>query len=108
MSEVKHSPLPFIVDKFPTEIRNEKEIEFVAETSFSFVYGKGKVTRKEKANAQFIVTACNSHYQLLEACKFAHEYIQRQAKFATPTMAVKYMAVERSLSEAIQKAEGAK
>ena len=32
-----------------------------------------------QANAEFIVKACNSHYELLEACKFLKDQIENQA-----------------------------
>ena len=63
---------------YGSEILSNENNAFVAETNFNIVNGKGsrKATREETANAEFIVRACNSHDELLEACKeMLEEYI---------------------------------
>ena len=49
-------------------------------------------------DAQFIVRACNSHYELLEACKFAKSVIQFGESWIDKC--------EEVISQAIAKAEG--
>lgn len=72
-----HTPLPWI-------------------TSNHKIVNKGLVSICDvhsKIDAKFIVTACNAHYELLEACKFALTQDQTRV-------------VKEVLREAIAKAEG--
>ncbi len=62
MDNTKHSPLPF-KSYAELNIVNSKN-EFIASCGVN-----GRDPQTSKDNVQFIVTACNNHYKLLEACK---------------------------------------
>lgn len=55
-----------------------------------------------KENAEFILKACLSHYDLLEACKFAFKNLKPQGNVKKDFSGHNAMA---TLSRAIQKAE---
>lgn len=78
MSERKHTDLPWAVrpnpmrsdgwfidnaNPTPMGVRNLDGVEYMQHDGITIV----QVTNQ--ANADFIVRACNSHYDLLEACK---------------------------------------
>lgn len=65
--QLSHTPLPWIAEPFtndpfaPWDVKSKKsdtEKEFICQTSGNC-----------KANAEFIVRACNSHYEMLEALR---------------------------------------
>ena len=58
-----------------------------------------------QANAQFIVTACNSFYELLEACKTALEVLHISEVYATMKRQCGLDGVN-IIKQAIAKAEG--
>ena len=61
MKQAKHTPLPWI--------DNEKTGDIYSSVGFDPI---GTATHgNKKANAAFIVRACNSHYELLELAKDA-------------------------------------
>ena len=62
---MKHTPLPWSFEKHTAgaSIKGSGK-EWIATLQISFVDDI-----EAKANAEFIVRACNSHYDLLEACK---------------------------------------
>ena len=81
-TQAKHTPLPFQVKEWPVEGATDAVALVVADSrghgiAQMLTYGRGK---KPKANAAFIVRACNSHEALVEACENAvrrlcrHEY----------------------------------
>lgn len=51
---------------------------------------------KTEANAQFIVTACNSHYKLLEACEFTLTCITENWKDLSNVVATLKQAINRA------------
>ena len=63
---MKHTPTPWKQGvNYPERIIGEHEIvAFVNHPELD-----GKPNDREQANAEFIVRACNSHDELLEACK---------------------------------------
>ena len=61
-----HTPLPWVIDKYGSVTHGR---ECVSANGFSMVMSPGDVQNEAKANAAFIVRACNSHYQLVEAAK---------------------------------------
>ena len=94
----KHTPLPWHTDDTGLE-----------PTSWINIYPKNEeclplcsvrhYSKELKANAKFIVKACNSHYELLEALKHASHAI-KNAKNYNMLVLAKY------LDGAIKKAEG--
>lgn len=71
-------------------------------------FGGGNSTREEYdqadvENAEFIVRACNSHYDLLEACKAALDGLYSYRALDGNCSA---MSEKAKLEAAIQKAEG--
>lgn len=64
---------------------------------------KGEETMQ--ANAQFIVQACNSHDELLEACKLAQKYVAKMVADDVQTAMPPQVALNR-IEQAINKAEG--
>lgn len=100
-SEIKHTPLPWLVDQTDQRnIRTQKR-DLVAACTVA--------NSEPEANAEFIVRACNSHYELLGLCKkareaFNHEKLQMSALFG-----VNYPIYDEILGQfdvAIVKAEG--
>ena len=92
MSDIKHASLPFVV--VPTasacaSLRIISETEtFVFDQhdrpqQIAYItknYGENtSIIRKDRetANAEFIVNACNNHYELLEALKEAHHQMMK-------------------------------
>jgi len=49
--------------------------------------------REEEANGEFIVRACNAHYQLLEACQQAYDLIAGGCYHASPVANVLVAAI---------------
>jgi hypothetical protein len=58
---------------------------------------------KKRANAEFILRACNSHADLLRLCKQALEMVQDPTSAADD---LSLLSFETSLEQAIVKAEG--
>lgn len=67
MGEEQHTPLPWMQDHFLIRTVGQ----FPNSTHVAHTGGVGGTREKMLANAEFIVRACNSHEQLLEACKAA-------------------------------------
>lgn len=69
-SKVKHTPLPW-------NYHNSNNDDYLdidsAGTRITSIFN---VDKEAKANAEFIVTACNSHYELLEALKKAESSLE--------------------------------
>lgn len=67
MNEIKHSPLPFALCG-DSEILSDADTyngQIIAETHLMH----GQQPEQYKADAEFIVLACNAYYDLLAACK---------------------------------------
>lgn len=75
---------------------DEKEIASVLQPKGGSGFLGGGPAEENEANAKFIVLACNSHYELLEACKAALPMIKRSVAPMTYS----------KVSAAIAKAEG--
>lgn len=75
MSDIKHSPLPWV---FETQLENwELDCGEVGASVFQIIVSKDGgdvfVGYTDETNAKFIVRACNSHYELigaLENCRY--------------------------------------
>jgi hypothetical protein len=74
----KHAPLPWRSD--PEYLSAERK----ARTYYTIIFsGDGKFMARVLDNeAAFIVQACNSHYELLEACKLSVEMLQEVLRTA--------------------------
>lgn len=59
-----------------------------------------------EANAKFIVRACNSHYELLEACKFMLSEMIKVEPCSDLPEYEGYKKIRDILEQALQKAEG--
>jgi hypothetical protein len=70
-----HSPLPWRVFDVLTDVEIVTDRPIARETE-SVVQFKGQ--RNAKADAAFIVRACNNYYQLLSVAKVALYYLPRQ------------------------------
>ena len=89
MSESKHAPLPYWVEDVAC-IASGREDDHI--TVAAIVWHT--TAMQTEATRQFIVRACNSHYQLLEACK---------AVLAGWNMIGSRVGDTRTLSQAISK-----
>jgi len=96
-TEVKHTPEPWEINdyinksicvKFWINAKNCNDT-IIEIKSYDNI-------KKAKANANFIIKACNSHYELLEACKSALNYINGDG----------YKNTIPKLQQAINKVEG--
>lgn len=74
MSEVKHTPLPW---ETPTDVGPYKSSTIIrgANGQTLIIIDPGRIRdlpyEEMVANSEFIVRACNVHYEMLEACKFS-------------------------------------
>lgn len=66
-----HSPLPWEISEIDHGDYNEIEIVAPAEHWSTVVFMGEAFRARNVANAEFIVRACNSHHELLAACKLA-------------------------------------
>jgi hypothetical protein len=71
MNESKHTPGPWSVCN---AIGKKSEVGIVADAAPCIIavmgnQGRGAWPQEARANAEFIVRACNSHYELLEALR---------------------------------------
>ena len=99
-SEVKHTGLPYGFTHSDKDLTAYVTIDD-GRTAIAKLYPQDG---SPKANAQFIVTACNSHYELLEACNKSLAYL-RKLRLMGKLHADGIMAEEK-LEQAIKKAEG--
>lgn len=77
MKKIKHTPEPwyfgeqndclFIINKPPPPCTGRNTCADIPDVKVIARVGE---TTQDEANAQFIVKACNSHYELLEALEF--------------------------------------
>lgn len=88
MTNPTHTSLPWRIDAV-YGVKSDADTELLAST-----YCEPNPQRN-KANAEFIVKACNSHYELLEACKAVLVSIQGADD-----------QLERIVKQAIAKTEG--
>ena len=73
--KVKHTPLPWRVE---TKAITHPDIGDVAVVYM--INNADESVYEQEANAKFIVRACNSHYELLEACKEAYELVKNECE----------------------------
>ena len=69
-----HTPLPWMVDRNHIYPASKPNVS-LAHTSTMFT------TDEAKANANLIVTAVNSHHELLEVCEKALEYAYSDERY---------------------------
>lgn len=90
-----HTPGPWIVNKTKRSLIDSPTVNrIIAET-------RGESLEEKRSNAAFIVTACNSHDDLLEACKMLIHFIPEDWP-----MPLGYSDVVHQAVNAIAKAEG--
>jgi hypothetical protein len=97
MSEANHTPLPWTlrVEELDDDVRSV----FIPEIYRSFHdpdFAEASEYQRDLANADFIVRACNAHYDLLEALKC----------LLNATMFKDHPAESQMAIDAIAKAEG--
>lgn len=107
MNQPKHTPGPWQVNKkVKTSVETAIDgqgINLIADCSDC---DGERLRTEDEANAQFIVRACNSHYILLEACKFMlSEMIQVEPSSDLPEYEG-YKKLRDILEQAIKKATG--
>jgi hypothetical protein len=69
---MKHTSLPWFLFQEGNTIQiSDSENHDAAIVHWAGFDSSDKPQTENEANAQFIVRACNSHYQLVEACKLA-------------------------------------
>ena len=96
---MKHTPGPWVAQAIKGHNNTLVYKRIVANgepIAFAGVY-KG---HNAEANAEFIVRACNSHYDLLESCKLASDFITHLPEYIEATHSVTVINL------AIAKAEG--
>ena len=97
---MKHTPLPWLADNGDSEVwgifdDNGAELAYLIKLPS---IEPSKEFDESKANAEFIVRACNCHYDLLDSLKFAKSVIQ-SGECWTETC-------EKMIDKIIAKAEG--
>lgn len=105
MNQSKHTELPYSLSSF-------RPLDQKRPTPKSIYAGVGEnaekiatvsaITNKDVtiANAEFIVKACNNHYQLLEVCKEALTYIkENKPKYETEAYRDTFIKIEDSISQ---------
>lgn len=114
MSEIKHSALPW--EATPAigalgefcfmDIKCEGDFYTIATATSARATPKGVVNDREwsEANAAFIVRACNSHYELLEALKWLVSRIEPMEQDGS--INIPGVATLNQARAAIAKAEG--
>ena len=74
-----HTKLPWTIDDMPLPsrkfIRIGNDVAHIPVKGGKY-YSIKQVDKETQANAKFIVRACNSHYDLLEACKEAYDALK--------------------------------
>jgi len=96
VTEVKHTPLPWVSKG--RYIGGPMHMSYVGEVRDE--NGNWSDTAKSRDDAAFIVRACNSHYDLLEAAKWAEAAISPFSKDPAGKSGI------AKLRAAIAKAEG--
>lgn len=101
--EQKHTPLPWHWAKARTmqhlhDTKNSCFAQISMPIWATVSHGENDMREQYKADAEFIVRACNSHYELLEALK----HLARYEAFSDSSW---YPAI-KAAQEAIAKAEG--
>lgn len=75
MSEMKHTKLPWHVGDVDAETL---QINIIGEPQYGFyVCGVIAGVESQEANAEFIVRACNSYYDMLAVCKDVRGFLKR-------------------------------
>lgn len=85
----KHAPIPWEIQK------TKYEGEFIINATEQI---KSVASVGTQANAEFIVRACNSHYDLLEVCKEVRKHL-------SGVLTDEQAKTRRQLEQAIAKAE---
>ena len=94
-----HTPTPWLIDKFGN-------VKMIGGRKNILVQGFGLNSEKESvSNSTFIVRACNSHDELLEACKWALDIFDNDSHSGNKFFNGENSAIAR-LKLAIAKAEG--
>ena len=70
---MKHTPLPW---KLITDPNEWAAWDCVEVAPCRYILTEGRSLEEAQANAEFIVKACNAHYDLVEACEDALEALQ--------------------------------
>lgn len=114
MSEAKHSPLPWHVmvgtfgkikdQRSATIYATGEELTYVARCDGSQLSFTGKID--SIADAEFIVRACNSHYDLLEACREMQRTLTSNTRQLSGVTRFELSPWLPMLATAIAKAEG--
>ena len=100
----KHTPEPWSIMRDPEDgvwITTEHHGDICYMNEYM---DKGR-PEEGKANVEFIVQACNSHDELLEACKLAQKYVAKMVADDIQTAMPPQIALDR-IEQAIVKAEG--
>lgn len=94
------TPIPWKI----TDSNRHGDIYIGSEGSHHFIIVEhGPFTGGDtKATAEFIVRACNSFGELLEACKMAHIIMEKY--YMAETMGHEYETIQKLLKDAIAKA----
>ena len=73
---MNHTPIPWALDEYLLKesiaVINPKE-NTLKYSCIASVHKTARAKDEAEANAAFIVTACNAHDDLIEACKMAYE-----------------------------------
>ena len=95
-----HTKGPWKVDKVKNRLYGENNTSVIY--NFPPQVGPTDNDQEQEANAEFIVRACNSHYDLLEACEMMLRLIEGE------NLDEKFDGETEVLRDAIAKAEGGK
>lgn len=106
--QAKHTATPW-KHITPHQLRNHNDepwcpIQTNGELAFDLVAPQAMDVQELHANAQFIVTACNSHYALLEACKAVLEAVESRDLSLCPGLYDAFPFAQ--LEAAVAQAEG--
>jgi len=114
MTQVKHTPLPWVVEgqdvengipfiQIVRDVESGKQYKYIAKVDCDFTNDdedRAYLGEEEHANAAFIVNACNSHYMLLAEVKKLADLLEQSGFMGATDMTIDLARL------AIDKAEG--
>lgn len=95
-SKMKHSELPWEKNNSDPSCIQSKDLCFVARFDVS---GAISEEEEEVLNRNFVLKACNSHYELLEACKRMVNLAERHKFAITDDVLFAKVAIKKAENE---------
>lgn len=86
MSKAKHTPLPWLSERFGVAFNGSSELSEYIKLPSAWVEDAWTGDPEATANVDFIVRACNSHYEMLEALVGLAEDVETVARNSYATV----------------------